>query len=109
MREAAKAFLDGYKNYPEGDRAPDSLLWLGKALTSLKKTEAGVQRARRTGQSVYGPKLTLGGQGGGEDRARRREVRRVSGVAAVQCACHPRGGGGPSPEAAGDGPPPPRG
>ena len=38
---AAKAFLDGYKKYPTGERAPDSLLWLGNALTALKKpTEA---------------------------------------------------------------------
>lgn len=55
--EAAKAFLDGYKNYPDGDRAPDSLLWLGKALTSLKKAKQACSALDEL-QSVYGPKLT---------------------------------------------------
>ncbi len=55
--EAAKAFLDGYKKYPDGDRAPDSLLWLGKALTALKKPKQACSALDEL-QSVYGPKLT---------------------------------------------------
>ena len=55
--EAAKAFLDGYKNYADGDRAPDSLLWLGKSLTSLKKPKQACSALDEL-QSVYGPKLT---------------------------------------------------
>ncbi|MDH5412293.1 MAG: tol-pal system protein YbgF [Alphaproteobacteria bacterium] len=34
-KEAAKAFLEGYKNYPKGDKAPDNLLKLGKSLAAL--------------------------------------------------------------------------
>ena len=55
--EAAKAFLDGYKNYPDGDRAPDSLLWLGKSLTALKKTKQACSALDEL-KSVYGAKLT---------------------------------------------------
>ncbi len=55
--EAAKAFLDGYKNYADGDRAPDSLLWLGKALTSLKKAKQACSALDELA-SVYGAKLT---------------------------------------------------
>ena len=55
--EAAKAFLDGYKNYPDGDRAPESLLWLGKALTSLKKNKQACSALDEL-KSAYGDKLT---------------------------------------------------
>lgn len=34
-REAAKAFLDGYRNYPKADKAPDNLLKLAKSLSAL--------------------------------------------------------------------------
>ncbi len=54
---AAKAFLDGYKKYPKGDRAPDSLVGLGNALTALKKPEQACTALNEL-QSVYGPKLT---------------------------------------------------
>jgi len=54
---AAKAFLDGYKKYPKGERAPDSLVGLGNALTLLKKPEqAGT--ALNELQTVYGDRLT---------------------------------------------------
>jgi TolA-binding protein len=33
--EAARAFLDNYQRRPEGERAPDSLLWLGKSLMAF--------------------------------------------------------------------------
>jgi tol-pal system protein YbgF len=37
----AKAFLEGYKSAPKGDKAPDNLLKLGMSLTNLnQKTEA---------------------------------------------------------------------
>ncbi len=55
--EAAKAFLDGYKNYAEGDRAADSLLWLGKSLTVLKKPKQACSALDEL-QSVYGGKLS---------------------------------------------------
>lgn len=34
-KDAAKAFLDGYKNYPKADKAPDNLLKLAKSLAAL--------------------------------------------------------------------------
>ncbi len=55
--EAAKAFLDGYKNYADGERAPDSLLWLGKSLTALKKNKQACSALDEL-QSVYGAKMT---------------------------------------------------
>ena len=55
--QAAKAFLDGYQKYPKGERAPDSLLWLGNALAALKKPDQAC-RALNELQSVYGDKLT---------------------------------------------------
>lgn len=35
---AVKVFYDNYKNDPRGERAPDSLFFLGSALTDLGKT-----------------------------------------------------------------------
>jgi tol-pal system protein YbgF len=55
--EAAKAFLDGYKNYADGDRAADSLLWLGKSLTALKKPKQACSALDEL-QSVYGGKMS---------------------------------------------------
>lgn len=34
---AAVALYDSYKKWPQGERAPESLYWLGQALTELKK------------------------------------------------------------------------
>ena len=34
-KDAAKAFLEGYRNYPKADKAPDNLLKLGKSLAAL--------------------------------------------------------------------------
>jgi len=34
-KDAAKAFLDGYRNYPKADKAPDNLLKLAKSLDAL--------------------------------------------------------------------------
>lgn len=55
--QAAKAFLDGYKKYPKGERAPDSLVGLGNALTALKKPEQACTALNEL-QSVYGDRLT---------------------------------------------------
>lgn len=41
--QAAKAFLAGYQNYPRSERAPSSLLWLGKSLTAMKQPKAACQ------------------------------------------------------------------
>jgi len=38
-KDAAKAFLDGYKNYPKADKAPDNLLKLGKSLAALNQPD----------------------------------------------------------------------
>ncbi len=54
---AAEAFLANYQSNPRGERAPDSLLWLGKTLTDLKKpTEAC--RVLRELDEAYGSKMT---------------------------------------------------
>ncbi len=39
-KEAAKAFLDGYRRYPNADKAPDNLLKLGKSLAALGETDS---------------------------------------------------------------------
>ena len=38
-QQASVAFADGYKNYPKGNKAPDSLLKLGMSLAALKKND----------------------------------------------------------------------
>ncbi|MBV8970788.1 MAG: tetratricopeptide repeat protein, partial [Sphingomonadaceae bacterium] len=54
---AAKAFLAGYKNFPTGDRAPESVLWLGNALAALKKPKEACQAYDELPAS-YGDRLT---------------------------------------------------
>lgn len=39
-KEAAKVFLDGYKRFPEGAKAPDNLLKLGMSLAALDETDS---------------------------------------------------------------------
>jgi len=39
-KEAARVFLDGYKRFPDGAKAPDNLLKLGMALAALNETES---------------------------------------------------------------------
>ncbi len=39
-REAAKVFLDGYKRFPQGAKAPDSLLKLGMSLAALEEDDS---------------------------------------------------------------------
>lgn len=38
-QNAAVAFADGYKNYPRGNKAPDTLLKLGMSLSAMKKDQ----------------------------------------------------------------------
>jgi len=54
--QAAKAFLTGYKSYPDGAKGPDSLLWLGNALVGLKKPREACQAYNEL-QASYGDKL----------------------------------------------------
>ncbi len=53
LSEAAKAFYASYKQFPRGDRAPDSLYFLGQTLVQLKKTADACQ-AYGEFQDVYG-------------------------------------------------------
>lgn len=39
-KEAAKVFLEGFKRFPEGAKAPDNLLKLGMSLTALDETSS---------------------------------------------------------------------
>lgn len=53
LSEAAKAFYASYKQFPRGERAPDSLYFLGVTLTKLKKNSDACQ-AYAEFQDVYG-------------------------------------------------------
>jgi TolA-binding protein len=53
---AAQAFLDNYQKDPQGERAPDSLYYLGQSLTRLKKS-AEACKAYDELQDVYGSSL----------------------------------------------------
>ena len=39
FQNAASAYAEGYKNYPKGNKAPDTLLKLGMSLSALKKDQ----------------------------------------------------------------------
>jgi TolA-binding protein len=53
LAEAAKAFYASYKQFPRGERAPDSLYFLGQTLQKLKKNADACQ-AYGEFQDVYG-------------------------------------------------------
>ena len=53
---ASRAFYDNYKTMPEGERAPDSLLYLGQALTKLNKP-ADACKVYDELNDVYGAKM----------------------------------------------------
>lgn len=55
---AAQVFYDNYSKLPDGERAPDSLLNLAKALTVLKKPKADICRVYGELNDVYGTKLS---------------------------------------------------
>lgn len=53
LSEAAKAFYASYKQFPRGERAPDSLYYLGQSLQQLKKNADACQ-AYGEFNDVYG-------------------------------------------------------
>jgi TolA-binding protein len=53
LSEAAKAFYSSYKQFPRGERAPDSLFYLGQTLEQLKKKPDACQ-AYGEFDDVYG-------------------------------------------------------
>ncbi len=53
---ASVAFYDNYQKMPKGERAPESLYWLGQALTKLKKLPDACKVYAELGE-VYGSKL----------------------------------------------------
>jgi TolA-binding protein len=53
---ASVAFYDNYQKNPKGERAPESLYWLGQALTKLKKLPDACKVYAELGE-VYGAKL----------------------------------------------------
>ncbi|CAM3229581.1 MULTISPECIES: tetratricopeptide repeat protein [Sphingomonas] len=54
---ASMAFYENYKKFPDGERAPDSLLYLGQALTKLNKP-ADACKVYDELSDVYGAKLS---------------------------------------------------
>ncbi len=54
---ASVAFYDNYQKMPKGDRAPESLYWLGQALTKLKKLPDACKVYDEL-QDAYGAKLS---------------------------------------------------
>jgi TolA-binding protein len=55
-RQAAEALLANYRNNPQGDRAPDSLFYLGQALMKLGQTGQAC-KAYAELDAVYGSKI----------------------------------------------------
>lgn len=55
--EAARAYLEVYKNAPKSDRAPDSLIGLAGAMNALKKPKDACKVLGEL-ESVYGEKLS---------------------------------------------------
>ncbi|MBS0479122.1 MAG: hypothetical protein JSR79_07475 [Proteobacteria bacterium] len=56
-REAAQIFYENYSKLPDGDRAPDSLLNLAKALIVMKRPGADICQVYKELGDVYGDKL----------------------------------------------------
>ncbi len=54
---ASVAFYDNYQKMPKGERAPESLYWLGQALTKLKKLSDACKVYDEL-SDVYGAKLS---------------------------------------------------
>lgn len=59
---ASMAFYDNYKKMPDGERAPDSLLYLGQALVKLNKP-ADACKVYDELSDVYGAKMTAAMKG----------------------------------------------
>jgi len=56
-KDAAQIFYQNYSKLPDGDRAPDSLLNLAKALTVMKRPATDVCQVYKELGDVYGDKL----------------------------------------------------
>jgi TolA-binding protein len=46
-KAAAKVFLDGYKKYPTGSKAPDNLLKLGMSLAAYGDTDSACKTFKK--------------------------------------------------------------
>lgn len=57
-KEAAQAFYDNYKSYPQGERTPDSVFYLATALKKLNRPKEDVCKAFDVLTDNYGGKLT---------------------------------------------------
>ncbi len=55
---AAKTFYNNYKTNPNGERAPDSLYYLAKALVALKKPAADICKVYTELMQLYGDKIS---------------------------------------------------
>ena len=55
--EAAKAFLTGYQKFPKGERAHNSLLYLGKSMLEMKQPKAACQAVEQL-KTAYAERLT---------------------------------------------------
>src|SRR3546814_12640389 len=82
---AVEAFYANYQNNPRGDRAPDSLYWLGQALMKLDKPQ---EACKVYGEltDVYGAKMsaTLKDQAAKARVAAKRTEERSVGKACVR-------------------------
>ncbi len=57
-KEAAQAFYDNYKKFPDGERTPDSIYYLAQALTKLNRPKEDICKTYGVLSSMYGTKLT---------------------------------------------------
>jgi TolA-binding protein len=55
---AAVAFYENYKKNPNGERAPDSLYYLAKALTALKKSPTEICKVYTELTQLYGDRIS---------------------------------------------------
>jgi TolA-binding protein len=61
-KDAATTFYDNYSKLPDGDRAPDSLLNLTKAMAALKRPSADICEVYKELGDVYGTQLSAAQQ-----------------------------------------------
>ncbi|MES2096062.1 MAG: hypothetical protein V4459_04830 [Pseudomonadota bacterium] len=61
-KDAATTFYDNYSKLPDGDRAPDSLLNLTKAMVALKRPSADICEVYKELGDVYGTQLNAAQQ-----------------------------------------------
>lgn len=58
FKDAAQAFYDNYKQYPQGERTPDSVYYLATALRKLNRPTADVCKAYSVLTDAYGTKIS---------------------------------------------------